>query len=36
MREHSRDCGRLQDILKYAQNVEQTVIARAVLFAVII
>ena len=25
MREHSRDCGRLQDILKYAQNVEQIV-----------
>ena len=25
MREHSRDCGRLEDILKYAQNVEQMV-----------
>ena len=25
MREHSRDCGRLEDILKYAQNVEQIV-----------
>ena len=25
MREHSRDRGRLEDILKYAQNVEQIV-----------
>lgn len=25
MREHSRDRGRLEDILKYAQNVEQMV-----------
>ena len=25
MREHSRDRGRLEDILKYAQNVEQII-----------